>query len=110
MHREKNHLKKKLKEKNEKLLEMNQPIVNDDHLDLNDDVLYKKEYIPLQEGPLATQEKTWLTTGEDNEPDEKYEWVQDILYEEQAETGIKCTDSTYFTIVNTMREPMKAGT
>jgi hypothetical protein len=78
-------------------------------LDLNDDVLYQKEYIPLEEGPLATQEKTWLTTGEDNETDEKYEWVKDILYEDQADTGLKCSDTTYFSIVNTMREPMLAG-
>ena len=110
MHREKQHFAKKLKEKNEKLKEMNLPIVSDEHLDLSDDVLYQREYMPLDEGPLASQEKTWLTTGEDNEVDEKYEWVKDELYEDQAETAKKYDEKTYFSIVNTMREPMKAGT
>jgi hypothetical protein len=31
---------------------------------------------------LVDQEKLWLTTGEDNEKDEKYEWVNDILYQD----------------------------
>jgi hypothetical protein len=67
MHREKNHFAKKQKEKNEKLKEMDLPMISDEHLNLSDDTLYQKEYIPLDEGPLVSQEKTWLTTGEDNE-------------------------------------------
>lgn len=82
MEREKDYFKKKLNEKNQKLQEMGLPTESDQHLDLNNDELYKREYIPLDEGELAEQEKTWLTTGEDKEEDEKYEWVKDLVYKD----------------------------
>lgn len=60
--------------------------------------------------PQANFEKTWLTTGEDLEPEEKYDWVSDECFDYQADNGVKDRgDKTYFTLVNIMREPMKAG-
>ena len=57
---------------------MDLPVVSDSHLDMSDDFLYQTEYIPLStDSMLATQEKTWLTTGDDQEKDEKYDWVFD---------------------------------
>lgn len=77
-----------------------------DHLDLNlnEDTLTAMEYIPItQDCTLKSREESWLKGGEDEEYEEDLNWIKDLK-------GNELDNMTYFTKVNEIRHPLKAGT
>ena len=73
---------------------------------LDDQILNAVEYINVtREGEVKDREREWMESGQEEEPDEDFTWV-DNLCEKQPELLL---DQTYFTYVNQNRTPIRKG-
>ena len=65
------------------------------------------EYIPIEEEcEVKLREQSLVETGEDDESDEDWEWIEDLKKKDPHSLQNEC----FFIFANEMRKPMKAGT
>lgn len=85
-----------------------------------EDDLLRREFIVSgydPESKLTQIQQKWVNKGVDDEEEENYEWVTEMLKPDQADVKmdrytkeqIEIFDKTYLTFINEMREPMPKG-
>ena len=86
LHKEKEWLEKQKEEKKVQEVE--------EKFDLEEDDLLQKEYICTTTPNTVIQEReiAWIDEGYDEEDDEDFAWLSDVLYPDQAKNVVKPVD------------------